>query len=284
MVDVIDADLADQIGYSGTQAAKVVGISYRQLDYWARTDLIRPSLTDAAGSGSRRRYSYADLLELKTIKKLIDAGHQARTGPQGLQYLRTHVSTDIASAHIVIDGGHVMLCDGDELIDVLKHGQGVLNVLSLSGVKDELEADLAADIATIETRLVNGRRHPSHRLTSTRWRCQTSPLDDRTGSSVRRWPNSVDGRCRSRIRRARSPNTWRAAHRRRSSTCRISAPCGSTGPDAFDVIQTHSPTISARSVPAGRSTPICSTRPTGRCSTTSSCGGTPTTPGGRCST
>jgi len=74
MVDVIDADLADQIGYSGTQAATVVGISYRQLDYWAQTDLIRPSLTDAAGSGSRRRYSYADLLELKTIKKLIDAG------------------------------------------------------------------------------------------------------------------------------------------------------------------------------------------------------------------
>ena len=149
MVDVIDADLADRMGYSGTQAAKVVGISYRQLDYWARTDLIRPSLTDAAGSGSRRRYSYADLLELKTIKKLIDAGIKLEQVRKVFSYLRTHVSTDIASAHIVIDGGHVMLCDGDELIDVLKHGQGVLNVLALSGVKDELEADLAADIATI---------------------------------------------------------------------------------------------------------------------------------------
>ena len=62
------------IGYSGTQTAKVVGITYRQLDYWARTDLIRPSLTDAAGSGSRRRYSYNDLLELKSIKTLLDAG------------------------------------------------------------------------------------------------------------------------------------------------------------------------------------------------------------------
>ena len=133
MVDVIDADLADQIGYSGTQAAKVVGISYRQLDYWARTDLIRPSLTDAAGSGSRRRYSYADLLELKTIKKLIDAGIKLEQVRKVFSYLREHVSTDIASAHIVIDGGRVVLCDGDELVDVLKNGQGVLNVLSLGG-------------------------------------------------------------------------------------------------------------------------------------------------------
>ncbi len=141
--DGIDPALADQIGYSGTQTAKVVGISYRQLDYWARTDLIRPSLTDAAGSGSRRRYSYSDLLELKTIKKLIDAGIKLEQIRRVFDYLREHVSTDIASAHIVIDGNSVVLCDGDELIDVLKHGQGVLNVLSLGGVKEELEADLA---------------------------------------------------------------------------------------------------------------------------------------------
>ena len=60
-------------GFSGRKTAEVVGISYRQLDYWARTDLIRPSLSDASGSGSRRSYSYNDLLELKTIKKLLDA-------------------------------------------------------------------------------------------------------------------------------------------------------------------------------------------------------------------
>jgi len=139
----IDPQLAEQIGYSGTQTAKVVGISYRQLDYWARTDLIRPSLTDAAGSGSRRRYSYGDLLELKTIKKLIDAGIKLEQVRKVFEYLREHVATDIASAHIVIDGGSVVLCDGDQLVDVLKQGQGVLNVLSLGGVKEELEADLA---------------------------------------------------------------------------------------------------------------------------------------------
>lgn len=131
------------IGYSGTQTAKVVGISYRQLDYWARTDLIRPSLSDATGSGSRRSYSYNDLLELKTIKKLLDAGIKLEQVRKVFEYLREHVSTDIASAHIVIDGGSVMLCDGDQLVDVLKNGQGVLNVLSLGGVREELEADLA---------------------------------------------------------------------------------------------------------------------------------------------
>ena len=130
-------------GYSGTVAAKVVGISYRQLDYWARTDLIRPSLSDATGSGSRRSYSYNDLLELKAIKKLLDAGIKLEQVRKVFEYLRRHVSTDIAAAHIVIDGGSVMLCDGDQLVDVLKNGQGVLNVLSLGGVREELEADLA---------------------------------------------------------------------------------------------------------------------------------------------
>ena len=61
-------------GFTGRRTAEIVGISYRQLDYWARTDLIRPSLADAAGSGSRRSYSYRDLLELKVIKSLLDAG------------------------------------------------------------------------------------------------------------------------------------------------------------------------------------------------------------------
>ena len=144
-----------QIGYSGTRTAKVVGISYRQLDYWARTDLIRPSLSDASGSGSRRSYSYNDLLELKAIKKLLDSGIKLEQVRKVFAYLREHVSTDIAAAHIVIDGGSVMLCDGDELVDVLKNGQGVLNVLSLGGVRDELEADLAPviidDVQTRDT-------------------------------------------------------------------------------------------------------------------------------------
>lgn len=130
------------IGYSGRKAADVVGISYRQLDYWARTDLIRPSLLDASGSGSRRRYSYQDLLELRVIKSLLDAGIKLESVREVFAYLREHVAAEIASAHLVISGQSVVLAHGDQLIDVLRRGQGVLNVLSLEGVREEVDAQL----------------------------------------------------------------------------------------------------------------------------------------------
>ncbi len=129
-------------GYSGTQAAKVVGITYRQLDYWARTNLVTPSLASAKGSGSRRLYSYRDLLELRVIKTLLDAGIRLESVREVFTYLRRHVGTDIAAAHIVISGNTVVLCDGDELVDVLRRGQGVLNVLPLAGVKQDVDAQL----------------------------------------------------------------------------------------------------------------------------------------------
>jgi DNA-binding transcriptional MerR regulator len=130
--------------YSGTRAAQIVGISYRQLDYWARTDLIRPSGSDATGSGSRRQYTYRDLLELKVIKKLIDAGIRLESVRDVFSYLRNHVDSDISAAHIVIEGSSVILCDGDELIDILRGGQGVLNVLPLSGVRDEIDREIVS--------------------------------------------------------------------------------------------------------------------------------------------
>jgi DNA-binding transcriptional MerR regulator len=134
------AEPADDLGFSGTRAAEIVGITYRQLEYWARTDLVRPSLADASGSGSRRRYSYRDLLELKAIKNLLDAGIKLENVREIFRYLRDHLGDDIASAHIVIHGTQVVLCDGDELIDVVRRGQGVLNVLPLSSVKSEVDA------------------------------------------------------------------------------------------------------------------------------------------------
>jgi DNA-binding transcriptional MerR regulator len=134
-----------ELGYSGTAAASIVGISYRQLDYWARTDLVRPSLADAAGSGSRRRYSYRDLLELRMIKSLLDAGIKLESVRSAFEYLRQHVDHDITSAHLVISGSTVVLCDGDELIDVMRRsGQGVLNVLAIEGVKTGLDAQLVS--------------------------------------------------------------------------------------------------------------------------------------------
>lgn len=139
-------------GFSGTKAAKVVGISYRQLDYWARTDLVRPSLVDASGSGSRRLYGYRDLLELRVIKSLLDAGIKLESVRTAFIYLREHVDTDIASAHLVISGNDVMLCDGDQLVDVMRRGgQGVLNVLALGGVKNGLDEQIVQLGGTVTT-------------------------------------------------------------------------------------------------------------------------------------
>lgn len=128
--------------FSGTQAADVVGITYRRLDYWARTDLVRPSATDAAGSGSRRRYTYRDLLELRIIKQLLDAGIRLESIRDVFAYLRDHIDTDISAAHLVINGSSVVLCNGDELIDVLRHGQGVLNILPMDAVRDQVDKQL----------------------------------------------------------------------------------------------------------------------------------------------
>jgi DNA-binding transcriptional MerR regulator len=129
-------------GFSGKRAAEIVGITYRQLDYWARTDLIRPSLADAGGSGTRRRYSYKDLLELKVIKRLLDAGIKLESIREAFEYLRERLGEDVASAHLVIDGTSAVLVRGNELIDVVNRyqGQGVLNLLPMDGVIEELDS------------------------------------------------------------------------------------------------------------------------------------------------
>lgn len=129
-------------GFSGRDAADIVGITYRQLDYWARTDLIRPALADAKGSGSRRRYSYQNLVELKMIKSLLDAGQKLERVRAAFQYIRD-LGDDLAAAQLVIAGDSVILVrDGENLIDVVnKHkGQGVLNLLAMDGVAQEVEA------------------------------------------------------------------------------------------------------------------------------------------------
>lgn len=132
-------------GFSGRKAAEVVGISYRQLDYWARTDLIRPSLAEARGSGTRRLYSYKDLLELKVIKTLLDAGLKLETVRSVFTYMREHLDEDITTANLVINGmNSVVVRSGEELIDVVQHGQGVLNILPLGGVKEEVDAQIVA--------------------------------------------------------------------------------------------------------------------------------------------
>ena len=128
-------------GYRGPQVCSIVGITYRQLDYWARTDLIRPSIADARGSGTQRRYSYRDLVELKVIKGLLDAGVSLQSARKAIEYLRDHLGEDIATASLVINGaGSVLVRTDGELVDLVRRGQGVLSIVALGGVKDELDA------------------------------------------------------------------------------------------------------------------------------------------------
>jgi DNA-binding transcriptional MerR regulator len=130
-------------GYRGPQVCKIVGITYRQLDYWARTDLVRPSVCDAAGSGTQRLYSYTDLVELKVVKNLLDAGISLQSARKAIEYLRTQLGADLASAHLVIDGTRTVLAQTDnQIVDLLRAGQGVLNVVALGPVVDDLATQL----------------------------------------------------------------------------------------------------------------------------------------------
>jgi len=133
-------------GFSGKRTAEIVGITYRQLDYWARTDLIRPSLADAKGSGSRRTYSYRDLLELRIVKQLLDAGIRLETVRTVFAELRSRVGDEkIASANLVIDGASVALAlDDGQLLDLVRKGQGVLNVMNLGQCAADLDERVRA--------------------------------------------------------------------------------------------------------------------------------------------
>ena len=144
----LDAALAgreggDEIGYRGPQVCKIVGITYRQLDYWARTELVRPSLADARGSGTQRRYSYRDLVRLKVIKNLLDSGVKLQAARKAIEYVRGDLGDDWASASLVLNGtDSVLVRTGEDLVDVVRQGQGVLNIVSLGQVVDELEANI----------------------------------------------------------------------------------------------------------------------------------------------
>ena len=127
-------------GYRGPQVCSIVGITYRQLDYWARTDLLRPSITEARGSGTQRRYSYLDLLQLKVIKRLLDAGIDLRHARRAIECLRSS-GEDVGAANLVIEEGRAVLRSGEEIIDLLRGGQAVLNItVPMATVVSEVDA------------------------------------------------------------------------------------------------------------------------------------------------
>src|SRR4029079_4760446 len=122
--------VGDEIGYGGPQVSTLVGTSARALAYWPRTDLLRPSRVDAAGSGTQRRYSYRDLVALKVIKSLLDAGLSLQTARKAIDYLRDHLGEDFASSSLVLDGSRsVLVRTGEDIVDVVRQGQGVLNIV-----------------------------------------------------------------------------------------------------------------------------------------------------------
>jgi DNA-binding transcriptional MerR regulator len=132
-------------GYRGPQACKIVGITYRQLDYWTRTALVTPSLQEATGSGSQRLYSFNDLLQLKVIKSLTDAGASLQKVRQAIDYVRDNLVEDNWSQlTIVADGSRVYaLSSEEEVIDLLRSGQGVLGaVVAVDKVRDQLDGTL----------------------------------------------------------------------------------------------------------------------------------------------
>ena len=160
-------------GYRGPQVCAVVGISYRQLDYWARTGLLRPSLADANGSGSKRRYSYQDLLELKVIKQLLDAGLKLQEARRAVACLRAE-GEDLASANLVLGAERTVLVrSGQELVDLLRRGQGVFNVVGLAGVVDEVDAGIS--------RIEDARPHDTRHASET---SRVSPATHATGAAA----------------------------------------------------------------------------------------------------
>jgi DNA-binding transcriptional MerR regulator len=135
-------------GFRGPQVCALIGITYRQLDYWARTGLLRPSLAEAKGSGSKRLYSYRDLLELKVIKQLLDAGVSLKSARRAVDCLRRDLGADLAAANLVLTGSDSVLARSNgEVVDLLAGGQGVFNIVPLSGVVIQLDADIAEIVA-----------------------------------------------------------------------------------------------------------------------------------------
>ena len=135
-------DMADKVGYKGAVAAKAAGISYRQLDYWARTELVEPTVREASGSGSQRLYGFRDILVLKLVKRLLDTGISLQQIRVAVNQLRESGVTDLAETTLMSDGASVYLCtSNDEVIDLVSQGQGVFGI-AVGRVLREVEASL----------------------------------------------------------------------------------------------------------------------------------------------
>ncbi|WP_422756346.1 MerR family transcriptional regulator [Micromonospora sp. WMMD708] len=137
----VDGDGA--VGYRGVTACHAVGISYRQLDYWARTALVVPSVRDASGSGTSRLYSFRDLVVLKVVKRLLDAGVSLQNIRKAIEALRSRGVEDLAGITLISDGTTVYECRSpEEVVDLLQGGQGVFGI-AIGGAFKEIQGSLS---------------------------------------------------------------------------------------------------------------------------------------------
>jgi DNA-binding transcriptional MerR regulator len=143
MVEHASSDSAAS-GYRGPTVSDLIGISYRQLDYWARTGLVTPSVRPAGGSGSHRLYSFGDLVELRIIKRLLDAGISLQRIREAIRYLRSESQgRPLTDVTLISDGQRIYAChSGEEVIDVLSHGQAVFGI-AVGRVWADTEGDVA---------------------------------------------------------------------------------------------------------------------------------------------
>jgi DNA-binding transcriptional MerR regulator len=136
-------DLSEDTGYRGPTACKAAGITYRQLDYWARTGLVAPSVRGATGSGTQRLYSFRDILVLKVVKRLLDTGVSLQNIRKAVDHLRNRGIKDLANVTLFSDGATVYECtSAEEVVDLLAGGQGVFGI-AVSGALRELSGELA---------------------------------------------------------------------------------------------------------------------------------------------
>ena len=142
--DVRDAAVADaEIGYRGPVACNAANITYRQLDYWARTGLVKPTVRTAKGSGSQRLYSFKDILVLKVVKRLLDNGVSLQQIRSAIEHLRERGVDDLAQITLMSDGASVYECtSADEVIDLVQGGQGVFGI-AVGRVWREVEGTLS---------------------------------------------------------------------------------------------------------------------------------------------
>ncbi|MHC2546655.1 MerR family transcriptional regulator [Corynebacterium aurimucosum] len=141
---LFDVGPDEELGYRVPIACQVAGITYRQLDYWARTDLVKPSIRTARGSGSQRLYSFKDVLVLKIVKRLLDTGISLQNIRLAVESLRDRGVNDLAELTLVSDGTTVYECrSNDEVIDLLAGGQGVFGI-AVPGILKELSGTITS--------------------------------------------------------------------------------------------------------------------------------------------